>query len=163
MLLDSLISFLAKPKMLASYKQHCKSTTIVNQDIPPPEDLLNTLEVLIEFMKRAKTEGALDIADSYGDTALHNAVSRKNHAAARMLIEHGANVNLQFRVSFLYVRLCLISRLSYIHFRSWPCNYRSDKNDTAGGRKLDLLCGSFFSASKCFFYQNRPTYVKFNT
>lgn len=52
-------------------------------------------------MKRAKTEGALDIADSYGDTALHNAVSRKNHAAARMLIEHGANVNLQFRVLFL--------------------------------------------------------------
>ena len=81
------------------------SSTVVNQDIPPPEDLLNTLEVLIEYMKRAKRDNPLDQADSYGDTALHNAVSRKNHDAARMLIKAGANVNLQNkqRLTALYV------------------------------------------------------------
>ena len=81
------------------------SSTVINQDIPPPEDLLNTLEVLIEYMKRAKRENPLDQADSYGDTALHSAVSRKNHDAARMLIKAGANVNLQNkqRLTALYV------------------------------------------------------------
>merc|ERR1719318_591336 len=77
----------------------------VNQDIPPPEDLLNTLEVLIKYMKRSKRDSPLDYADSYGDTALHNAVAKKNHPAVGLLIKEGANVNLQNkqRLTALYV------------------------------------------------------------
>ena len=53
------------------------------------------MRLLLDKMIELKGREIIDQGDTFGDTALHYAVTRSSKVAAEILLEYGANVNLQ--------------------------------------------------------------------
>ena len=53
------------------------------------------MRLLLDKMIELKGREIIDQGDKFGNTALHYAVTRSSKVAAEILLEYGANVNLQ--------------------------------------------------------------------
>ena len=66
------------------------------------------MKLLLDKMIELKGREVIDQGDTFGDTALHYAVTRSSQVAAEILLEYGADVNLQNKQRL--TPICLASK-----------------------------------------------------